>query len=108
MISENEMSDRARTAFTEALSEDKKVSFQELVFTMSSQALIHLGCVPNPVTGKAEANLSVAQRTIDMLGVLEQKTRGNLDPQEQEVLANALYNLRLRFVEAVRKLKERK
>jgi len=108
MISENEMSDRARTAFTESLSEDKKASFQELVFTMSSQALIHLGCVPNPVTGKTEANLPVAQRTIDMLGVLEQKTRGNLDSQEQEILANALYNLRLRFVEAVQKMKERK
>ena len=108
MISENNGSNRAKAAYSEVLSEDKKTSFQELVITMSSQALIHLGCVPNPVTGKTEANLSIAQRTIDMLGVLEQKTRGNLDSQEQEVLANALYNLRLRFVEAVQKLKERK
>jgi hypothetical protein len=108
MISENEMTDRAKAAFAEVLAEDKKTSFQELVFTMSSQALIHLGCVPNPVTGKSEANLPVAQRTIDMLGVLEQKTRGNLNQQEQEVLANALYNLRLRFVETVQKMKERK
>lgn len=108
MISENDRSDRARTAFTETLAEGKKASFQELVFTMSSQALIHLGSVPNPVTGKTEANVAAAQRTIDMLGVIEQKTHGNLDNQEQEILANALYNLRLRFVEVVQKLKERK
>lgn len=79
----------------------QKVSFQEFVYLMSSQALIQMGSVPNPVTGKAEKSLPAAQHAIEILAMLEQKTKGNLSDEEAKVLSNALYDLRLRYVAAV-------
>ena len=79
----------------------QKVSFQEFVYLMSSQALIQLGIVPNPVSGKLEKSLPAAQNAIEILAMLEQKTKGNLTQEEAEVLSNALYDLRMRYVGAV-------
>lgn len=78
-----------------------QVSFQEFVYLMSSQALIQLGIVPNPMTGKVEKSLPAAQHAIEILAMLEQKTKGNLTEEEAGVLANALYDLRMRYVHAV-------
>ena len=80
---------------------EQKVSFQEFVYLMSSQALIQLGSVPNPVSGKVERSLPAAQHAIEILAMLEQKTKGNLTDEESEALASALYNLRMRYVQAV-------
>lgn len=78
-----------------------KVSFQEFVYLMSSQALIQLGTVPNPVSGKVEKSFPAAQHAIEILAMLEQRTKGNLTEEEANVLANALYDLRMRYVAAV-------
>lgn len=78
-----------------------KVSFQEFVYLLSSQVLIQLGIAPNPATGKAEENLPAAQHAIEILAMLEQKTKGNLTPEEGKVLTNALYDLRMRYVQSV-------
>jgi hypothetical protein len=60
---------------------------------------MHLGDAPNPVDGRIERNLTMARQTIDLLGLLEEKTQGNLTGEEERVLEQALYELRLRYVE---------
>lgn len=76
------------------------INFTTFIVSLGSSALFHLGDVPHPETGKAEKDLTLAKQTIDILGVLQQKTRGNLDQDEADLLENLLFDLRLRFVEA--------
>jgi hypothetical protein len=75
-----------------------EVDFSALVFSLSTQALIQLGEVDDPATKKKEQNLPQARQTIDILGILKEKTQGNLTPEEQSLLDNLLYDLRMRFV----------
>jgi Domain of unknown function (DUF1844) len=79
-----------------------EINFSAFVISLSTQALVHLGEVPNPVSGKVEHDLSVAKQMIDILGILREKTRGNLDQGEEKLLEDALYDLRIRYVEAVK------
>ena len=77
------------------------LSFTAFVLSLASTAAIHLGDLPDPVTGQAaEVNLDGAAQMIEILGLLDQKTRGNLTAEERQVLEQVLYELRLRFVEA--------
>ncbi|MDO8527985.1 MAG: DUF1844 domain-containing protein [Deltaproteobacteria bacterium] len=83
--------------------DDKKlppIDFMTFVFSLAASAQVHLGSVPNPSTGKPEKNITLAKQTIDLLGVLEEKTRGNLTPEETELLKKILSDLRLQFLEA--------
>jgi hypothetical protein len=80
-----------------------EINFSAFVISLSTQALIHLGEVASPVSGEIERDLSVAKQMIDILGVLREKTRGNLDPGEEKLLEDALYDLRIRYVEAVKR-----
>lgn len=73
-------------------------SFTLLVSTFATQALVHFGEVPNPATGKKEADLEQAKFTIDLLEMLETKTRGNLSEDENRYLSDILYDLRMRYV----------
>ncbi len=61
-----------------------KVDFITFVMSLSSSALVHLGEVSDPVTGKTDVNLELARHTIDVLSMLEEKTRGNLSREEEE------------------------
>jgi hypothetical protein len=71
------------------------------VVSLASSAAIHFGDLPDPNTGQlAEVNLDGAAQMIDILALLEEKTRGNLTMEERQVLEQVLYELRLRFVEA--------
>ena len=71
------------------------------MLSLASTAAIHFGDLPDPMTGeKVPANLEGAAQMIEILGLLEQKTRGNLTAEERQVLEQVLYELRLRFVEA--------
>ena len=81
---------------------DAPITFASFVFSLSTQALVHLGEVPDPVDGAARVNLDGARQIIDILGVLGEKTRGNLDPAESSLLESALYDLRMRYVERAR------
>jgi hypothetical protein len=74
-----------------------------LFTTLATQALIALGLAPNPLTQKTETDPDQAKHFIDMLGVLEEKTRNNLTPDEQRQLDALLFELRLHFVECRRK-----
>jgi hypothetical protein len=72
-------------------------SFATLVSSLMTQALYYLGGLA-PRGGEPVVNLDMAKHQIDMLGILEQKTKGNLAPDEQKLLDSALYDLRMRYV----------
>ena len=76
-----------------------EVSFSTFVFSLSSSALVHLGEIPEPSTQQMHQDLMLAKQIIDTLGMLEEKTRGNLDPDEERFLKTVLYDLRLRYVQ---------
>jgi Domain of unknown function (DUF1844) len=77
------------------------LTFAAFVFSLASSAAIHFGDLPDPVTGsKAEPNLEGAAQMIEILTLLEEKTRGNLTAEERQLLEQVLYELRMRFVEA--------
>jgi len=80
-------------------SREDTLRFLDLVGLFGSQAMIGLGKLANPATGKAEKNLPVARLFIDSLEMLERKTAGNLTPDETKVLHATLTDLRLMFVE---------
>jgi uncharacterized protein YfkK (UPF0435 family) len=73
-------------------------SFEMLVTTLATEALVALGQMPHPVTNKAELQRNHAQYLIDMLDVLRQKTKGNLSPQEQQLIDDVLHQMRMLFV----------
>jgi hypothetical protein len=75
-----------------------EVNFSTFVFSLSSSALFHFGEMADPATGAKEKNLPMAKHTIDILGMLEEKTRGNLTGDEEQLLKNILYDLRMRYV----------
>jgi hypothetical protein len=78
-----------------------RIDFSTFILSLSTSALYHLGLVEDPQTGrKAEPDLPMASQTIDTLAVLEEKTQGNLDPDETKLIQSLLYELRMRFVEA--------
>ena len=82
-----------------------QASFSFFVSTLALQASIFLGEVPNPATNKKEKNLTQAKFIIDTLGVLKDKTRNNLDAEEEKLLENVLYQLRLSYVNANKEAK---
>ncbi|MBP1715820.1 MAG: hypothetical protein H6Q42_4023, partial [Deltaproteobacteria bacterium] len=75
-----------------------EIDFSSFVFSLSTSALLHLGEVPDPVTRKIEKDLALAKQTIDILGLLQEKTRGNLTADEEKLLENLLADLRWRYV----------
>jgi hypothetical protein len=79
------------------------IDFATFVLSLSHSAYLHLGDAPNPASGKIERNLTMARQTIDLLGLLEQKTQGNLTGEEERVLDQVLYELRLRYIEVSQK-----
>ena len=81
-----------------------QLDFNAFVLSLGSSALVHLGEMPDPVTGQtAKPDLALAQQSIDLLALLEEKTRGNLTADERGFLDKLLYELRVKFVEAARK-----
>ncbi|MDY6954171.1 MAG: DUF1844 domain-containing protein [Thermodesulfobacteriota bacterium] len=77
-----------------------EVNFATFVFSLSSSAILHFGEIPDPATGSKNTNLPMAKHTIDILGMLEEKTKGNLTEDESQLLKNILYDLRMRYVKA--------
>src|SRR5258708_18107550 len=72
----------------------------------AQNAALFLGQIPNPQTGKGEVNLELAKMFIDQLGMIQEKTRGNLTNEETAVLRNTLSNLQMAFVEVSRQVRE--
>lgn len=78
------------------------VTFSTFVLGLSTQALFHLGEIPDPVTSNTTRDLVAAKQVIDILGVLREKTRNNLQAGEETLLDSVLYDLRMRYVELAR------
>ena len=82
-------------------SSSSSINFVAFVLSLAHTAAVHFGDIPDPVSGdKGEVNLPAAQQMIDILSLLEEKTRGNLTAEERQLLEQVLFELRLRFVEA--------
>ncbi|MBI5070846.1 MAG: DUF1844 domain-containing protein [Deltaproteobacteria bacterium] len=85
------MADESRAA--------REIDFTTFCISLGSSAFVHLGEVPHPESQELAPNLVLAKQTIDILGMLREKTRGNLTPEEDKLLEHLLLDLRLRFVE---------
>jgi hypothetical protein len=77
---------------------DDPASFMSLIMSLASNAAASLGMMAHPVTGETGVDLKTAKHWIDVLGMMEQKTRGNVDPQEEQVLESLLADLRMQYV----------
>ena len=75
-----------------------EVSFSTFILSLNASALVHLGILEDPGTGQKAKNLALGKQTIDILALLEEKTRGNLTVEEDGLLKNLLYDLRLVYV----------
>jgi hypothetical protein len=75
-----------------------EVNFNSLIFSLSSSALLHLGEIADPATGTKKKDLALAKHTIDTLAMLKEKTKGNLDEEEERFLESILADLRWRYV----------
>lgn len=76
----------------------EEVNFASFLISLGTQAFMHLGELPNPMTKQREKDLPAAKHMIDLLGILEAKTKGNLADDEERLLRQLLFDLRLRFV----------
>jgi hypothetical protein len=77
-----------------------EVNFSSLILSLSSTAFLHLGEIPDPSTGEKAKDLALAKHVIDTIGMLKEKTEGNLTKEEKQLIENILTELRLRYVRA--------
>jgi hypothetical protein len=75
-----------------------KIDFSTFVLSINSSALVQLGLIEEPSTGQKTKNIPLAKQTIDILAMLEEKTSGNLTNDEENILKNILYELRMLYV----------
>lgn len=75
-----------------------EINFSTFILSLNSSALVQLGLIEDPVTGELDKNLPLAKQTIDILGMLDEKTKGNLTVEESMMLKNMLYDLRMLYV----------
>ena len=99
-IADEKPSQGEHHAGNEALPE---INFSTFVISLSTQALMHLGEIPNPLSGNEERDVPVAKQMIDILGMLQDKTRGNLTGGEAKLIEDILFDLRMKYVEAVKR-----
>jgi len=74
------------------------INFSNFVLSLSTSAFFHFGDFPDPVSGKVQKDLQAAKQTIDMLDMISEKTKGNLDDQEKNLIQGVLYELKMRYV----------
>ena len=79
-----------------------QINFSTFVFSLNSSALVQLGMIEDPATGKKEKNLPLAKQTIDLIGMLQEKTQGNLSEDESQLLVHILYDLRMMYVKEIK------
>lgn len=78
-----------------------EITFPSLLLSLSTSALIQLGEIQDPVSKQTVKNLPLAKQTIDLIGMLKEKTKGNLTSDEEKLMENMLYELKLWYVKAV-------
>jgi len=82
----------------ESTSQLPEINFATFIFSLNSSALVHLGVIEDPATGQKKKSLPLAKQTIDILGILGEKTSGNLTEDEENLLKHVLHELRLMYV----------
>lgn len=82
-----------------------EINFTTFILSLNSSALVHLGIQNDPITSGPSENLPVAKQTIDILAMLEEKTKGNLTEDERRLLTHVLYELRMLYVKQKEKSK---
>lgn len=82
-------------------------NFETLISTMATQALFAMGAIPDPRTGQRMAHLDLARHHIDMLNIIEEKTKGNLSEEEANMLTGTLYELRSRYIQLSNQARQR-
>ena len=82
----------------EAEAQLPEINFPTFIISLNASALVNLGAIEDPASGKKVKNLLIAKQTIDILNMLEEKTRGNLTEEEEQILKNILYDLRIIYV----------
>jgi len=80
-----------------------EINFTGFIFSLSTTAMYHFGDFPDPLTKESKKNLPAAKQTIDILSILKEKTKGNLDEDEKQLLDGVLFELRMRFVKEMSK-----
>jgi Domain of unknown function (DUF1844) len=75
------------------------ITFPTFLLSLHHSAIIHLGVVPDPVSGEQKVSFEIARQNIDLLEILNEKTKGNLDQEEEKLLENILYELRMAYID---------
>lgn len=75
-----------------------EINFATFIFSLNSSALVHLGVIEDPASAQKQKSLQLAKQTIDIIGMLEEKTRGNLEEDEEKLIKNILHDLRMMYV----------
>jgi hypothetical protein len=81
------------------------IDFPSYILSYYTQGMVLLGEIPNPYTNKREEDTGAAHHTIDILSMLEEKTRGNLSDEEKQLLETVLYELRMKFMAKTNQIK---
>ena len=79
-----------------------KLDFSNFILSLNASALIHLGDIPDPQSRERQVNLSAAKHTIEILEIIKNKTKGNLDGDEEKLLDDVLFNLRMKYIKDTR------
>lgn len=90
--------EQARNA-TKAGDELPAIDLSTFILSLSHSALVHLGDAPDPTGGPSEISLPMARQTIDLLSLLQEKTKGNLTGAEEHMMDQVVYELQMRYVE---------
>ncbi|MDH5761821.1 MAG: DUF1844 domain-containing protein [Nitrospinota bacterium] len=103
----DESQEKEQAARKEAASQAKgkefELNFSTFVLSLTSSAFYHLGDIPDPMTGKKEENLPAVKQTIDILIMLQQKTKNNLDAEEAKLMEQLIYELQIKYVAKTKK-----
>lgn len=95
----DKLAEKATPKSAQGADDNRPIGFEDLVGMLATQALSYMGYVPDPYTGQAMVSLEYAKMNIDLLGVLETKTKGNLNEEEKAALEKTVSQLRAAFVE---------
>jgi hypothetical protein len=98
---ESEANKTADTTGPQAEGPAPEITFASFLMSLGTSVFFHLGDLPHPETGASEKNLPLAKQTIDLLGLLREKTRNNLTPEEENIFDHLLYDLRMRYVKEI-------
>ena len=93
-----ESSNPARTETGQQAQQPFQIDFSTFIMSLTSSAFYHLGDIADPETGKTETNLPAVHQTIDMLTMLREKTKGNLNEEENKLLEQLIYELQMKYV----------